>query len=283
MHRVALTILIAFSARAHATEEEDEAMNKLMETLVDGNQNSELVDMIAEKLVTKLLALPVANLPVMTAPMAHVTALSRPAPMSPIAQLADFNVLATPDLKPGANPGYDASKTPKIGFERDGVVNTRNQNANAVPVSGEEHWGVGVKLQKTNPYSNVAIPQAPPRPDTKPGVGLNKIDMTNKYMKRNAGTSEGYERAADYEKIQKSGQLGGVGLTARDDSLQGLGREPAGGVSIRLDEDENEEPDAMTVIAVGLLSAFVGSAVTYVLFHRFRPVSKTDLEAPILS
>merc|ERR1719473_1797125 len=56
----ALLVQFAFIAQAYATTEstspeDEEAMNKLIDTLVDDDKNDELVDMITQKLVDKLL------------------------------------------------------------------------------------------------------------------------------------------------------------------------------------------------------------------------------------
>merc|ERR1719454_630482 len=110
-------------------------MNKLIDILVDDEKNDDLVDMIADKLVNKLLGFPMAVMPqsAQAVPAAQVRQISR---TPPAVQQA-----------PQVNVAYDNSKNVKIGEAREGVLAARNKEYNSVPYSGQVGWGVGVTIK----------------------------------------------------------------------------------------------------------------------------------------
>merc|ERR1712188_266574 len=116
---IALLIQLTFIAQAHATTEttsaeEDEAMNNLIDTLVDDDKNDELVDMITQRLVDKLLGF-VGTMP-------HMQAMQLGAPMAEVRQMmqAPQQLQTAPDLQvfaglspqqlPGNTLSFDDSK-----------------------------------------------------------------------------------------------------------------------------------------------------------------------------
>merc|ERR1719313_380178 len=105
---------------------------------------------------------------------------------------------------------------------------------------------------------------------------MNKIDMTSRYKPgpeyQNFGSS-------DYEKLQGKDGFGAArGMDKALDTLQGLGRVDGGSKPRLMEMDETDGPDGVTVIATFLLSAFVGSAVTFALV-RFRRGPKVGMRA----
>merc|ERR1719321_2467714 len=111
-------------------------MNQLIDILVDDEKNGELVDMIADKLVNKLLGFGVATPPQPAQAMPRLPAAEvRQFMQSPQFQFSspmqapDLQVnvgLSPPQVKSGGT--YDQSKNVKIDLNKEGVVSTRNKN-----------------------------------------------------------------------------------------------------------------------------------------------------------
>jgi hypothetical protein len=227
-------------------------MKMLIDKLADDDNNDELVDMIAEKLVNKLIGFqPVALPPQQVANVAAVEAPNMAAMLT-----------GSPKLATAPAAKFDDSKLTKLQGET---------KADAVPV-----WGNKYKLKKVeNPYESVAFPTIGDRPQ-----GLAETDKIKRKSTYKPGPEYQNMGSEDYEKLNGAKGFG----AARDmdkglDYLQGLGR----GDAPKLDEVE-EEPDAITVIAVGLISAFVGSAATLVVYHRFGfGKAKTGMQLPLLT
>jgi hypothetical protein len=283
MNSICLLIPLAFIAQqAFATEqttaEDDEAMNQLMDTLVNGDSNTtdQLLDVVAERLVDKLLGFDVSMMP-QTMPQRVImepAALVRPAPSFRATQPA------APAL---TRVGYDNSKNVKIDESREGVLKSRNKNYNAVPASPSDRWGTGASSngRSANPYG-VAYPANGGRPEGEGRTLNNNINGRSVYKPgpeyQNFGSQE-------YEKLQ--GKEGFGAARAMDKGMDGLQVSAAaprfdGGSRPKLMEmDETDGPDAVSVIATFLLSAFVGSAVTFALV-RFRRGTKSGMRAPLL-
>lgn len=287
MNRLGLLIPLAFISQAYATTEDDEAMNQLMDTLVNGDSNTtdQLVDMISEKLVNKLLG--------------FTAMLTQPAQAVPAAQVRQFmqtpqvqfgGAMQAPDLQVnvGLSPpqvqsggGYDNSKNVKLGEEREGVVKSRNKNYNSIKDSAAQRWGVGVTSngRSANPYA-VSYPDNAGR-DTAL-ADTSKIKMVPRYK---PGPEYQNFGSAEYEKLQ--GKAGFGAARDLDKGLPGLQGDAAnprfdGGNRPKLMEmDETDGPDAVSIIATFLLSAFVGSAFTFAMV-RFRQGTKTGMRAPLL-
>jgi len=269
MSCIRLLIPVAFIALVFATAEEDEDVNKLMDTLVnsDDETQDQMVDMIAEKLVDKLLGFDVAMLP---------QAAAVQAPPAMVRQMPSFR--AAQPTAPGLVPvGYDNSKNVKIGENREGVVASRNKNYNAVPDSTTKGWGIGASSngRSANPYA-VAYPAPKDRPEK---AELNKPLGKSLYKPgpeyQNFGSSE-------YEKLMgKEGFGAARPMDKALDTLQGINRVDGGNKPKLMEMDESDGPDAVTVIATFLLSAVVGSAVTLALV-RFGRHTKTGMKAPLL-
>lgn len=284
MNTIGLLIPLAFLAQAFAAEqtsEDDEAMNNLLDTLVNGDSNTtdQLLDVVAEKLVDKLLGFDVAMMPQRV--VMEPAALVRPVPSFrasvPVSQPA------APALTPVE---YDNSKNTKIGVNREGVVASRNKNYNAVPSSPWDRWGTGASSngRSANPYGiNYPAPKDRPEGDKLPLN--NNINGRSVYK---AGPEYQNFGSQEYEKLQ--GKEGFGAARAMDKGIEGLQGSAAaprfdGGSRPKLMEmDETDGPDAVSVIVTFLLSAFVGSAVTFALvrFRRGPKVGMTPMRAPLL-
>jgi len=257
-----------FIAQAAATTEDDEAMNKLMDTLMnsDDETQDQLVDAVAEKLVDKLLGFDVAAMMPQRAALVEPPALVRPA--------ASFR--ASQPMAPALTPvAYDNSKNVKIGENREGVVATRNKAYNAVPTSPMDRWGTGASSngRSANPYG-VAYPANSGRPE---GKELNKINMQSRYK---AGPEYQNFGSQEYEKLMgKEGFGAARPMDKALDTLQGIGR--VDGSPRLMEMDEEDGPDAVTVVTTFMISAFVGSAVTFALV-RFGQHAKIGMQAPLL-
>merc|ERR1719473_1376778 len=110
-------------------------MNKLMDILVDDEKNDELVDMIADTLVNKLMG---AVLPQSAQAIQFPAAEIRPM-MPQMMRGAQFS--APMQAPPLVNVAYDNSKNVKLGENREGVMKTRNKNYNSVKDSPSARWG----------------------------------------------------------------------------------------------------------------------------------------------
>jgi len=266
MNCIAL-LTAAFLAQAFATTEDDEDMNKLMDTLVnsDDETQDQMVDMMAEKLVDKLLGFDVAMLP---------QAAAVQAPPAMVRQVPSFRASApqAPSLVP---VGYDNSKNVKIGENREGVIASRNKNYNSVKDATTQRWGVGASSngRSANPYA-VAYPAPIDRPE---GKELNKPLLKSLYK---PGPEYQNFGSAEYEKLMgKEGFGAARPMDKALDTLQGIGR--LDGSPRLMEMDEEDGPDGLTVVATFLLSAFVGSGVTFALV-RFGQQAKTGMKAPLL-
>eukprot|EP00746_Dinoflagellata_sp_MGD_P152485 gnl/MRDRNA2_/MRDRNA2_83703_c0_seq2.p1 gnl/MRDRNA2_/MRDRNA2_83703_c0~~gnl/MRDRNA2_/MRDRNA2_83703_c0_seq2.p1 ORF type:complete len:275 (+),score=42.14 gnl/MRDRNA2_/MRDRNA2_83703_c0_seq2:97-921(+) len=273
MNSIGLLIPLAFISQAFATVEDDEAMNNLMDTLMNGDSNTtdQLLDVVAEKLVDKLLGFDVAMMPQRVA-MMEPAAIVRPAPSFRASQPK------APALIPVA---YDNSKNVKIGENREGVVASRNKNYNAVPASPSERWGTGASSngRSANPYG-VSYPENSGRPE---GEGLKLNNNINGRSVYKPGPEYQNFGSGDYERLLgKEGFGAARPMDKALDTLQGLNRVDGGSKPRTMMEmDETDGPDAVSVIVTFLLSAFVGSAVTFALV-RFRYGAKIGMRAPLL-
>jgi hypothetical protein len=254
MHRVAFLIPLAVFAQASAPTEDDEAMNKLLDTLMssDSNTTDNMVDMIAEKLVDKLLG--VVMMPQVA--VVEPAALVRPAP----------SFRASVPQAPALTPvGYDNSKNVKIGEQRENVIKSRNKEYNSVKDSPYQRWGTGETIKGgQNPYG-IKAPEVGERPV---GKAINPVDMTSRYK---PGPEYQNFGSADYEKLKG---LGGFGAAREIDKGPDY-------VPKLMEMDEADGPDGVSIIATFLLSAFVGAGVTLALV-RIRQGIKTGMRTPLL-
>jgi len=193
-------------------------------------------------------------------------------------------------VAPQVNVAYDDSKLTKLGKnvqyteKRDGSAKRR-----------VALWGNSYKLADEspggfNPYASVAYPTVGARPEgpaKNPVRGFEKdyrtVGLDNVKTKPSKAfmkdiMREGYEAGSEQQKF--NGALGLSG-TAQELAKERADAAAAGGGL--MEEDSVEEPDAITVLAVGIASAFVGSATTYVLFHLHRSFTKTEMQAPLLN
>jgi len=280
-------LILAFIVQAHAAEEkaqtsteqvsaeDEEAMNQLMDILVDDEKNDELVDMIADKLVNKLIGFDAAVMP----------QRAQAVPQFPVAQVSQFQQqpqvqFGGPRQAPQVNVAYDGSKNAKIDPSKAGAILSRNKNYNSVADSPSATWGVGVTIKGgVNPYG-----KEPPTVGDRPtGTQLN----ANGPPKRAYKPGPEYQNfgSADYEKLM--GKDGFGAARPMDKAMAGLNPSASadrfdGGSRPKLMEMDEEQPDAITVLAVGMLSACVGSAVTFALFHIGR-AAKTGIKEPLLT
>jgi hypothetical protein len=286
MTSIGLLIPLAFIAQAFASAEDDEAMNNLLDTLVNGDSNTtdQMVDMVAERLVDKLLGFDVAMMPQRV--VMEPAALIRPAPSfrayQPAAPALIPVGLSPPQVKSGGT--YDDTKNTKIGIDREGVLASRNKAYNAVKPSFSDRWGTGASSngRSANPYG-VSYPKNEERPQGEGQPLNNNIKGRSVYK---AGPEYQNFGSAEYEKLQgKSGFGAARAIDKGMEGLQGSAASPRfdGGNRPKLMEmDETDGPDAVSVIVTFLLSGFVGSAVTFAVV-RLRHGAKTGMRAPLLT
>jgi len=252
----------------------------LIDTLVDDDKNDELVDMISQKLVDKLLGFQIASMP-------QMQAMQMRPPMAEVRQITQNPQQVA--VAPQVNVAYDDSKL-RLGKN---IQYTEKRDGSAKRKIAL--WGNGYKLADTNPgavnpYASVAYPTVGARPEgpaKAPVRGFEKdyrtVGLDNVKTKPSKAfmkdiMREGYEAGSDKQKFN-----GALGLSG---TAQELAKERADTAATGLglmEEDSVEEPDAITVLAVGIASAFVGSATTYVLFHLRRSFTKTEMQAPLLN
>jgi len=301
MKCAALLVQFALIAQAHATvettsPEDEEAMNQLIDTLVDDDKNDELVDMISQKLVDKLLGFEIASL------SQNVQAMQMRPPVAEVRQMA-----RTPSelaVAPQVNVAYDDSKLTRLGKN---IVVTEKRDFSGGTKRNTKLWGNKYKLKDVkqvigdpgsggagiNPYGSVAYPTIEARsqgPADKTrvagfekdwkGYGVEGVRAANKPSDKFMKSINREDYIAGDASQRANGALGLSG------TAQELAKERAdtklNGVGL-MEEDSVEEPDAITILAVGICSAFVGSATTFALFHLHRSFTKTEMQAPLLN
>jgi len=297
MKCVALLLQFAFIAQAHATAEttspeDEEALNKLIDTLVDDDKNDELVDMITQKLVDKLLGF-VGTMPQMQAMLRPPVPEVRQMMQTPQElQTAPDLVFAglSPQQLPGNTLNYDASSLTRLPANQQkntGVRTDRGWSADTTdrnPYPGLSRGGKGGQSR----YAGVSFPDASAKynPGTQEKAGkinVNQASWVKDYRFDKDGVKKpskaqvaGVERndfVAGSPEQKNNGFLGLAG------SAQDLAAERA--TVPNLMEEDAEQPDPFTVLCVGILSAFVGSAITFALF---RPrLAKAEMQAPLLN
>jgi len=263
--------------------------------------------MITQKLVDKLLGF-VGTMPQMQAmqlgaPMAEVRQMMQ-APQQ-LQTAPDLQVFAglSPQQLPGNTLNFDESKLinlPKVKLDSKRPPSADAWNPRWRLNSGQKKWGNqaqkpglnGVKGDR-GAYASVAIPDA-----TTKYQAQSQETASTKSLKSNAPTwVKDYRFDKDGVKKPGKDQLNGVerggyvagsaeqqpnGFLGLSGSSQELAKERSE-VPKLMEEDYGEQPDPITVLAVGILSAFVGSAATFALFHFRRSFTKTEMRAPLLN
>jgi len=249
--------------------------------------------MISQKLVDKLLGFEIASL------SQNVGAMQMRPPVAEVRQMA-----RTPQdlgVAPQVNVAYDDSKLTRLGKN---IVTTEKRDFSGATKRNTKLWGNKYKLKDVkpkdeatgtmiNPYGSVAYPTVGERPqgpaDTKKiwgfekdwkGYGVDGVRGANKPSQKFKDSINREDYVAGSENMKADGFLGLSG-SAQELSKERLDTK-MNGVNL-MEEDSVEEPDAITILAVGICSAFVGSATTFALFHLRRSFIKTEMQAPLLN